>query len=376
MSSRGSVLVGMSGGVDSSVAAALLLRAGYDVIGITMQIWHRSQTFEDPGAMQGCCTIDAVDDARRVASKLGIPYYVPNFRDEFAHSVVEDFATEYLEGRTPNPCVRCNQFVRFDGLLRSADELGIDYVATGHYVRVEPDQVTGECLLKKAVDPGKDQSYMLHTLQQHHLERIKVPLGGYTKLQTRQLARDFGLPVADKPDSQEICFVAGKNYKAFLQEYVGDVARPGEIVDAGGSVLGTHNGIHEFTIGQRKGLGIAALEARYVIELRPKDNQVVVGSREDAMASGLTCSRLSFTGSARSGEFASTIKVRYRTPDRPGTVGITDADSATVTFEKPIWGVAPGQLAVFYEGDTVIGGGTIDRALAVNPLVGASGLKN
>jgi tRNA-specific 2-thiouridylase len=177
------------------------------------------------------------------------------------------------------------------------------------------------------------------------------------------LARDFQLPVADKPDSQEICFVAGKNYKAFLREYAGDVSRPGDIVDAGGSVLGTHNGIHEFTIGQRKGLGIAAPEPRYVVELRPKDNQVVVGSREDAMARGLTSSRLSFTGSPPSGKFESTIKVRYRTPDRPGTVEITDSDSATVIFDKPIWGVAPGQLAVFYEGDTVIGGGTIDRAL-------------
>jgi tRNA-uridine 2-sulfurtransferase len=357
----------MSGGVDSSVAAALLQRQGYDVVGITMQIWHRSQTFEDPGAMQGCCTIDAVDDARRVAARLGIPYYVPNFRDEFAHSVVDDFAAEYLEGRTPNPCVRCNQFVRFDGLLRRADELGIDYVATGHYARVELDAESREHVLKKAIDPSKDQSYMLHTLQQHHLKRIKLPLGGYTKLETRQLARDFELPVAEKPDSQEICFVAGKNYKAFLREYVGDVSRPGEIVDAGGSVLGTHNGIHEFTIGQRKGLGIAAAQPLYVIALNPKDNLVVVGERKEAMASGLTCSRLSFTGSHSAEEFDSNIKVRYRTPDRPGRVRLLGPDRARVRFDKPIWGIAPGQLAVFYDGDTVLGGGTIDEALVGTP---------
>ncbi len=341
-----------------------------------MQIWHRSQTFEDPGAMQGCCTIDAVDDARRVAARLGIPYYVPNFRDEFAHSVVDDFAAEYLEGRTPNPCVRCNQFVRFDGLLRRADELGIDYVATGHYARVELDPESGEHVLKKAIDPAKDQSYMLHTLRQHHLKRIKFPLGGNTKLETRQLARDFELPVAEKPDSQEICFVAGKNYKAFLREYVGAVPRPGEIVDAGGSVLGTHNGIHEFTIGQRKGLGIAAAQPLYVIALNPKDNLVVVGEREEAMASGLTCSRLSFTGSRSADEFDSTIKVRYRTPDRPGRVRLLEPDRARVLFDKPIWGVAPGQLAVFYEGDTVLGGGTIDESLVGTPTAASTPASN
>jgi tRNA-specific 2-thiouridylase len=364
MGSKGSVLVGMSGGVDSSVTAALLKAAGYDVIGITMQIWHRSTTFENPGAMQGCCTIDAVDDARRVASRLDIPYYVPNFREEFSNAVVDDFAAEYMQGRTPNPCVRCNQFVRFDGLIQRADELGIDFVATGHYARVEWDEPRAEYVLKKAVDPAKDQSYMLHTLKQHHLRRILFPLGGMAKTETRLLAREFQLPVADKPDSQEICFVAGKNYKEFLRHYVGEVERPGPIVDTRGTVVGQHDGIHAFTIGQRKGLGISSPEPRYVLELRPRDNAVVVGDRADALAPALDCSRLSFTGSRPSGTFPASIKIRYRTPDRPGEVQLGAGNCAHVEFVKPVWGVAPGQLAVFYDGDRVIGGGTIDAGKA------------
>ena len=353
----------MSGGVDSSVTAALLKHQGYDVIGITMQIWHRSSTFEDAGAMQGCCTIDAVDDARRVASRLDIPYYVPNFREEFSDAVVDDFASEYVQGRTPNPCVRCNQFVRFDGLLRRADELGVDYVATGHYARVAWDEARQEYSLLKAVDPAKDQSYMLHTLQQQHLRRVLFPLGAMVKTETRQLARDFALPVAEKPDSQEICFVAGKNYKNFLHRYAGVEEQSGDIVDAAGQVVGRHQGVHGYTIGQRKGLGIAAPEPRYVIELRPKENQVVVGNREDAAAVGLACSRLSFTGERPHQSFPAGVKIRYRTPERRGDIDVTGDDTALVSFQQPVWGVAPGQLAVFYENDRVIGGGTIDRAL-------------
>lgn len=355
-----SVLVGMSGGVDSSVSAALLKAQGYDVVGVTMQIWHRSGTFEDAGAMQGCCTIDAMDDARRVAARLDIPYYVPNFRGQFSGAVVDDFAREYMEGRTPNPCVRCNQFVRFDGLLDLADQLGIDYVATGHYARIERDQEGGEYALLKAVDPSKDQSYMLHTLRQEHLRRVLFPLGGLTKKETRALARELDLPVADKPDSVEICFVAGKNYKEFLKQYVGNVSHPGDIVDVRGRVLGQHDGIHGFTIGQRKGLGVAAADARYVIELRPRENQVVIGDRDEASGIGLTCSRLSFTGSAPEETFRAGIKIRYRTPEREGTVEIDEADRASVRFDAPVWGIAPGQLAVFYEGERVLGGGTID----------------
>ena len=237
-------------------------------------------------------------------------------------------------------------------------------VATGHYARVEWDESREEYVLKKATDPAKDQSYMLHTLQQRHLQRILFPLGEMSKTETRTLAREFELPVADKPDSQEICFVAGKNYTEFLRQYVGDVDRPGPIVDTRGTVVGEHDGIHAFTIGQRKGLGISSPEPRYVLELRPIDNTVVVGDRADATVPTLSCSRLSFTGSRPAGTFPASIKIRYRTPDRPGIVELTSSDSAQVEFEKPVWGVAPGQLAVFYDGERVIGGGTIDAGKA------------
>jgi tRNA-specific 2-thiouridylase len=361
MGSRGSVLVGMSGGVDSSVTAAVLKRDGYEVVGITMQIWHRSSTFEDAGAVQGCCTIDAVDDARRVAARLDIPYYVPNFRGQFSDAVVDDFAREYLDGRTPNPCVRCNQFVRFDGLIRMADELGIDHVSTGHYARVRWDHERGEYDLLKAVDERKDQSYVLHTLGQDHLRRVLFPLGDLTKPETRQLAREFSLPVAEKPDSVELCFVAG-SYKEFLRRQAGVADRAGEIVDRDGQVLGKHQGVHDFTVGQRRGLRIAADSPRYVIELRPTQNQVVVGNREEASGSGLVCSRLSFTGRLPSATFEAGVKVRYHSPDYRACITVSE-DEARVEFREPVWGIAPGQLAVFYDGDRVIGGGTIDRAV-------------
>jgi tRNA-specific 2-thiouridylase len=360
----GRVVVGMSGGVDSSVTAAILKEAGFDVIGVTMQIWHRSSALQDETVSAGCCTIDAIDDARRVARHLGIPYYVPNFRQPFS-VVVDDFVREYAAGRTPNPCVRCNQFVRFDGLLAKAVELEADYIATGHYARVVYDADRNEYLLLKAVDPLKDQSYVLHTLQQHHLARLLLPLGALTKTETRALARRYRLPVAEKPDSQEICFVAGGNYREFLKQTANLESRPGPIVDVSGAVIGEHQGIHHYTVGQRKGLNIGGGPPRYVIELRPKDNTIVVGRREDAMYASLECADVHFIGARPSEEFRAQVKVRYRAPEQPATISVHDGDRVHVAFHEPVWGVAPGQLAVFYEGERVLGGGTIVHAQRV-----------
>ncbi|HZS93695.1 MAG TPA: tRNA methyl transferase PRC-barrel domain-containing protein, partial [Chloroflexota bacterium] len=245
---------------------------------------------------------------------------------------------------------------------RRADELGIDYVATGHYARVEWDENRHEYILKKGIDPAKDQSYMLHTLQQRHLSRILLPLGSLRKTATRALAREFDLPVAEKPDSQEICFVASKNYKEFLRQHAGIEDRSGEVVDREGNVVGAHAGVHGFTVGQRKGLGLGGGDPRYVIELRPVENRVVVGTRDEAAGSRLSCSRLSFTGTRPGDDFDAGVKIRYHAPDEAASIHL-NGDSAQVRFARPVWGIAPGQLAVFYDGDRVIGGGTIDRAL-------------
>ena len=309
----GAVVVGMSGGVDSSVSAAILQAAGFDVIGMTMQIWHRSKASEEQTVSAGCCTVDAVDDARRVARTLGIRYYVPNFREPFA-VVIDDFAREYAAGRTPNPCIRCNQYVRFDGLIQKANEMKAEYVATGHYARVEFDRSREEFILRKAVDRQKDQSYVLHTLKQRHLARVITPLGELTKSETRTLAQYFDLAVASKPDSQEICFVGSGNYRDFLRESTGVDARPGPIVDREGNILGRHSGIEHFTIGQRKGLGLSGAVPSYVIELRPRDNAVVVGNREDASCRTIECRDLSFTACLNADHFESMVRVRAMAP--------------------------------------------------------------
>jgi tRNA-specific 2-thiouridylase len=354
------VVVGMSGGVDSSVVAALLKSEGYDVIGMTMQIWHKSSRDDQPQASAGCCTVDAVDDARRVARILGIPYYVPNFRAPFS-AVVDDFVSEYEAGRTPNPCVRCNQHVRFEGLLQKADEVGAELIATGHYARVEYDHDRCEFVLKKGLGPKKDQSYVLHTLQQRHLARLKTPLGALEKSRVRELAEVFGLPVAQKPDSQEICFVANDDYRAFLRERGIDAAE-GPVIDAQGKQLGVHNGLHNFTIGQRKGLGVQGSRPTYVIELRPRDNAVVVGSHDDATAEGVVCRDLHFTGAVHSDRFTAHVRVRAHAEEVESEVRLQRGE-ALIEFGRPVWGATPGQLAVMYDGDRVIGGGTICRLI-------------
>jgi len=281
MTGRKRVIVGMSGGVDSSVTAGLLVEQGYDVIGITLNLWPEDDGAPKDAREDACCALGAVEDARRVADRLGIKYYVMNFRDTFEEKVVKDFIGEYQRGRTPNPCVRCNQFIKFDALLARAALFEADYVATGHYVRVEQDADTQRWLLRKAADPSKDQSYVLYVMTQDRLARAKFPLGALTKTETRRLAQEWKLPVANKPESQDICFVPYKRYTEYLEKHAPETIREGPIVDQAGQVVGTHQGIAFHTVGQRRGLKLAMQEPRYVTGLDAGTNTVMVGTLDD-----------------------------------------------------------------------------------------------
>jgi tRNA-specific 2-thiouridylase len=350
------VLVAMSGGVDSSVTAALLQRAGYEVVGVTMRLWTKERP-DAPPHHRGCCSIEETDDARRVAGLLGFPYYVLNFEREFQRAVVDYFVDEYARGRTPNPCLACNQFLKFDVLLNRAAALGCDFLATGHYARVErgPERFH----LRKAVDGAKDQSYVLYTLGQAELRRLLLPLGALTKPEVRALAADLGLPVAAKPDSQEICFLQGQDYRTFLRERLGR-QQPGELVDEEGRVLGWHSGAADFTVGQRRGLGLATAEPRYVVAVDPTANRVVVGSASRLFRRVLWANKVHWVGGAMpAGPLRVAAKLRYRTPEAPATV-YPDGAGARVEFDEPQRAISPGQAVVFYDGDDVLGGGTID----------------
>ncbi len=365
MSRKPVVAVAMSGGVDSSVAAALLVKQGYEVVGITLQIWQESQT--DP-RHAGCCSLGAVVDARRVARLLGIPHYVLNFRQQFAQTVIADFIEEYRRGRTPNPCVQCNRYVKFDAFLQKADEVGAQYIATGHYARVRYDEKSGRWLLLRAVNREKDQSYVLYPITQVQLARTLFPLGDLpSKTETRALARELGLPVADKPDSQEICFVAeAGGYRAFLQKRVPDTVRPGEIRDIHGNVLGTHPGIAFFTIGQRRGLGISGhREPLYVVDIDPQNNVVIVGPEEKLYCRRFLVEDVNWIAIDRlTKPLAVEARIRYNMAEAPATIfPVEEERCVEVEFEKPQRAVTPGQAAVFTRGDVVIGGGTIARRL-------------
>src|SRR3954464_13731748 len=281
MANRKRVIVGMSGGVDSSVTAGLLVEQGYDVVGITLNLWPELEGVPDDNREDACCALGAVEDARRVADRLGIKYYVMNFRETFEEKVIKDFVKEYARGRTPNPCVRCNQFIKFDALLARASQFGADYVATGHYVRVEQDADSGRWLLRKAADPSKDQSYVLYVMTQDRLERALFPLGELSKSETRKLAEEWHLPVANKPESQDICFVPYKRYTEFLERHAPETLQDGPIVDTSGNRVGTHQGIALHTIGQRRGLGLATKEPRYVTNLDSATNTVMIGTLDD-----------------------------------------------------------------------------------------------
>ena len=345
------VLVAMSGGVDSSVAAALLMERGYDAIGITMRLWNEQADQK----RQGCCSLDDVDDARRVADQLGIPHYVMNLKEQFKENVVDYFVSEYMNGRTPNPCIACNRVMKFDILLNRARQLGISKLATGHYARICLKEK--RYVLRRGVDAKKDQSYFLFDIPSEKLGSILFPVGELTKDETRQAAARFSLKTAEKPESQEICFVPDDDYPAFIKEYAGNIER-GEIITREGDALGEHDGLPYYTIGQRKRIGVSRPKPLYVTAIEPASNRLVVGPEEELYSDRMILGNLTMHMQLKDGEELD-VQLRYRSGPVKGKVYFND-DRAEVVFAEPAKAVTPGQAAVFYNGDTVTGGGWIE----------------
>lgn len=353
------VIAAMSGGVDSSVTAALMVEAGYDVIAITMRLGMHD-TIEIESDKPSCCSLEGVEDARRVATQLGIPFYAVNYEERFRQSIVDYFADEYVSGRTPSPCVICNQDLKFGKLLELATQLEVDYVATGHYARIEHDPETGRYTLRKGIDSRKDQSYFLFSLTQAQLRRALMPLGGYEKDEVREVARKYQLRTAEKPESQELCFIADDNYKRFLKDRIPENIQEGDIVDQEGRVLGEHQGIPFYTVGQRKGLGISAETPLYVTELKVCDNTIVVGKNEDLLADTMQVEEVNLiTMDKLTDPIQAEVKIRYKDTGAPATIRPLSDTEVEVKFDQPRRAVTPGQAAVFYDGDTVVGGGWI-----------------
>ena len=353
------VAVAMSGGVDSSAAAFLLREAGHDLIGITMKLFDNG----DAG-IQGesaCCSLDDAEDARAVARQLGFPHYVFNFSRPFRAQVMDRFACAYERGETPNPCIDCNKYLKFGALLQRARELDRDYVATGHYVRLEHDQGSGRWLLRKALHPEKDQSYVLYNLTQDQLSHSLFPLGGLSKPDIRAIAAEHGLINARKGESQDICFVPDGDYAAFIRRHTGREYPSGPFLDQEGNVLGTHTGIVDYTVGQRRGLGVSSNRGRlYVKEVRPRDNTVVLSDNASLFARSLTADRLNLIPLDRlDAPLRLRAKIRYRMAEQPCTVEQTGPDRVRVVFDQPQRAITPGQAVVFYDGDLVVGGATI-----------------
>lgn len=351
------VLIAMSGGVDSSVAAFLMKEQGCECIGATMKLFHN----EDIGVSRTktCCSLEDVEDARLVALRLGIPYYVFNFSDDFKGQVIDRFISSYERGATPNPCIDCNRYLKFERLYKRARILGCDAIVTGHYARIE--QENGRWLLKKSLDESKDQSYVLYSLTQDQLAHTRLPLGAMHKSETRRIAEKQGFYNADKPDSQDICFVPDGDYAAAVERLTGTHSEPGRFVDTQGKVLGTHRGIIHYTIGQRRGLGIAAEAPLYVCGIDVPNNEVVLGRNEALFSTELDASGCNWiSGDVPGAPLRVTARIRYRQPEQPCTVTATGPDTVHVSFTTPQRAITRGQAVVFYDGDTVLGGGTID----------------
>jgi len=346
----------MSGGVDSSSTAAVLKEQGYDVIGITLKLPGLG---EPTHGKTGCCGITGIEDARRVAFRLGIPFYVLNYEKEFTNTVIAEFCKEYAQGRTPNPCVSCNKIVKLGSLLKKARSLGAEYVATGHYARIKYNKTTKHYELRKGID-SKDQSYFLYALSQKQLQHIMFPLAGYTKDEVRQVARRYKLPVAEKPGSQDICFIPDNDYGKFLKERHPELAKPGPVVHISGKVLGEHKGIAFYTLGQRKGLGIAYGEPIYVIALDKKHNKVIVGSKEDTLRKELIADKVNWVSIAEPKRaFRAQTKIRYGPKEALTKIIPLKGKRVRVLFDKPQSAITPGQAVVFYRRDMVLGGGVI-----------------
>ncbi len=351
------VMLAMSGGVDSSVAL-LLLKEKYDVIGVTLKLYDNADIGIKPS--KTCCSLTDVEDAKSVAAKCGIDHYTFNFTDYFKENVIERFVYAYLDGETPNPCIDCNRYVKFDEMLRRAVSLECDFLATGHYARIEKDEITGRYLLKKAVDDTKDQSYVLYNLTQEQLSKILFPMGGIKKTEARQLADSSRLINASKPDSQDICFVPDGDYAQFIKTHTGKSLPCGNFVDKNGNVLGRHKGITHYTIGQRKGLGIALGKPAYVVDINPDNNTVVLGDENDLFSTTLTAKDVNFISINRlESPLKLKARTRYKQTEQPCTIFPNEDSTVTVVFDNPGRAFTPGQAVVFYDGDIVVGGGTI-----------------